>query len=168
MHTNTGKNPLLLTGALSAVLIAVAILMTPDTGGPPVEDAQKAVDAYINDSGTFLAAGVIGLIGAAALIWFAGAIRSAVARAEQTPTALPSVAFAGTIGAAFSLVISEVIVMSQALRAEDATLDPAVVASFDDLAVHMFGVAMPVCASALVAGVAIASLRGAELVPGVL
>ena len=167
MQTTTGKNPLLLTGAFSAVLIFLAVFITPDTGGPPVEDAQKAVDAYINDSSTFLAAGIIGLLGAVALIWFAGAIRSTIARSERASSPLPSIAFAGAIGGAISLVISRVIVVSQALRAEDATLDPAVVASFDDLAVHMFGVAMPVCASALVAGVAVASLRGADLVPRV-
>jgi hypothetical protein len=158
------NNLALLTGAAAVLLIAVSILIEPSVDGPP-GDAQEVADLYLNDTNAVLLAGILGVLGAALLFWFAGAIRMLLLRDRGAESSLPSTAFGGAIGATVSLLVGEVMVISQALRAQDELTNPDIVASFDDLATHLFGIAMPICASALVGAVALASIRSANLLP---
>ena len=161
VHETTSPNRAALAGSVGAVLVAAGAIAGPSIDGPPITDAQAAVATYVDDTGAVLTGAIVGLLGVAVLLWFAGVVRTWLAGRTDADSPLPGVAFGGTIGGAVSLAFSGVIVVSQALRAQDATLDPDVLASLDDLATHLFGVAAPLCFSALVGAVAVASLRRA-------
>lgn len=161
IHESTDSNRAAMVGALGAVLVGAGAIVGPSSDSPPITDVQDAATTYIDETGAVLTAAIIGLLGVAALLWFAGVIRAWVSSRTDPGSPLPGIAFGGTIGGAVSLAFSGVIVVSQALRARDATVDPNVLASLDDLATHLFGIAAPLCFSALVGAVAVIGLRGA-------
>lgn len=158
-HRSSGASRTALVGAVGGVLVGAGALIGPSTDGPPITDAQAAAATYVDEAPAILTAAVIGLLGAAALVWFAGVVREWLGSRTPVGSPLPSIAFGGAIGGAVSLVFSGVIVVSQALRAQDATVDPDVLAAMDDLSTLAFGAAAPLCFSAMVGAVAIASIR---------
>jgi hypothetical protein len=84
-----------LTGPLFTVLFAIAFFVSGET--PDVDASGEKVISHYDEEGKYYVALIALLIGAAAFLFFAAALRNALATNVRTADWLPTVAFGGAI-----------------------------------------------------------------------
>jgi hypothetical protein len=101
------------------LLLAIATALTsgdpPDADAPTNEIAEWWKD---NDTKNAISA-VLGVYAAGVLVWFAGALREAIARAEGPGSRLASVAFGGSVIVATGLAVNSALQVTAAESAGD-------------------------------------------------
>jgi hypothetical protein len=93
-----------LTGILFVVLIVAAVIVGGETPSYD-ESQQEIVDFWKDDETNQIISSVLAAWGAFMLVWFAGSVRDAIARAEPGPGRLASISFAGAAIAAVGVLL---------------------------------------------------------------
>ena len=119
-----------LTGVAFVVLVIVGFLVG---GEPPDADSpvQEIVDHYQDNGDSIFAGALLGVVGAALLIFFAGILRKVLREAEGENGVLSLVAFAGAVVLAVGAAIDGTISIALADKAD--AIDPAAVQALQAL-----------------------------------
>lgn len=155
-----------LTGVVFVVLYVIATAVggdgAPDFAGP----ADEVVAYYSDSTDQILFGAVVGAISTPFFLWFAGCLRSAIARVEGGTTRLASTAF-GSAVAALSLGVAGTMVNAMAaLRVdEQGEISPDAAATYFDIGQILSFAAVPAAIAAALAATAVASLRYKAILP---
>lgn len=155
--------------AAGALLAAGAGLAVTDGF---LTDGETLARSFAGDGDRVLGGAQLGVLGAAALLWFSASLVPVVRRREAPDGAVgggvfATAAAAGGVAAATLWLAAFVGLAAGALRAdEDGSIPAGSAQLVYDLSVVLGGAAAPVAAAVLVAAVAAASLRaGSTLLP---
>jgi hypothetical protein len=108
-----------LAGVVFLILAAIAILILE--GNTPDADAKlpKVIQYWSDHDGKAIADSIIGVFGAIFLVWFGGALRAALWRAEGGSGRLSTVAFSGAVIGATALLIGSALEFATADTVND-------------------------------------------------
>jgi hypothetical protein len=148
--------------ALYVLSMVIGFSDSPDFAGPPEEVAQY----YADKKDEILMSTVLAAISAPFFIFFAGCLRTAIARVEGGTNRLAATAFGSSI-AAVALGIGGVMVNAMAaLRIdEQGEIPPEVATAYFDIGQILGFAAVPAAFAAALAATAIASLRYRAVLP---
>lgn len=154
---------------LAGVAYAVAVIVAMGAWSDIIEPGQVAADKvklYIDNPDKVLLGGQLFGVAAFLLVWFGGALRSAVRAAEGDDDRLATVAFGGSVAGAACLLAGAVTNVALALRSEDTgSLEPEVGAAVGDVASVLVGGAAPIGMALIVAATATIALRTRAVLP---
>lgn len=143
------------TGIATVALLLPGGILIGSAGGPTGASAQLVAEHLVRNEGQlFVGAWLVGL-SAAALLWFAGSLRSALHRAEDATGPLSGVAFGAAVIVALMLMLGAVFTMV-AFQLVVTLDDPPAARAFLAVSPEIFhGTALPLAlfvgASSLVA-----------------
>lgn len=155
-----------LTGVVFVALY-VASSLVAGGGSPEFAAPGDEVAAYYADNETQILVGaVLAAIGAPFFLWFAGCLRTAIARVEGGPTRLASTAFGGGVAA---LAVGTAGVMIHAMGAfrvrEQGEIGAEVATAYFDVGQILAYAAVPAASAAALAATAVAALRYRAILP---
>ena len=155
-----------LAGVVFVVLYVIANIVgmsdSPDFAGTP----QEITEYYTDKKDEILIGGFIGVISVPFFIWFAGALRSAIARVEGGTTRLASTAFGASIAAVAAGVAGLMVTAMGALRFDEQdAISPEVATVYYDIGQILGFAAVPALLAAGLFATALASLRYKAILP---
>ena len=155
-----------LSGVVFVVLYVISTLVgmsdSPDFAGTPEE-----ITEYFTDSkDEIIIGGLIGVVSIPFFVWFAGCLRSAIARVEGGTTRLASTAFGASIAAVAAGAAGLMIGVMGALRVDEQdAISPAVATAYYDVSQILSFAAVPALLAAGLVATAVASLRYRAILP---
>jgi hypothetical protein len=111
---------------LAGVVFLVLAVIAGALGGEPpsVDDsAAEHMEYWTEDDGMKIASAIVGTFAAAALVWFAGSVREAIARVEPGASRLASISFAGAVLIAAGITVNSAIQFTLAEAGDELTPD---------------------------------------------
>lgn len=124
-----------LTGVIAVVLFVLAGAIggeTPDTDST----SQEVVEFYVDNEGAQFASSLLGAYGALFLVFFVGALRKVLQRAEGEGRGLPTVAFGGGLIMVVGILLFAGLTFTLADAAD--SLEPAAVQAINALNSDLF------------------------------
>lgn len=155
-----------LSGVVFVVLYVVSTIVglsdSPDFAGT----SREITEYYLDKKDEVLISAVIAAVSVPFFIFFAGCLRSAIARVEGGTTRLASTAFGASM-AAVAVGVAGVMVnaMGAARVDEQDAISPAVATTYYDIGQILSFAAVPAAIAAALAATAIASLRYRAILP---
>ena len=155
-----------LTGIIFVALYVISTVVglegSPDFAGTPEEISSY----YVDKQDEILIGTVIAAIATPFFLWFAGCLRSAIARVEGGTARLASTAFGASV-AALALGVGSVMVNAMgALRVdEQGEISPDVATAYFDIGQILGFAAVPAAIAAGLAATAVAALRYRAILP---
>lgn len=147
-----------LTGVLFVALLVVGFVIDPNTDFMPGE--QDVVAHFAAHPLRIMIASYVGLLAAAALLWFSGSVRAALGRQDDDGGRLGVLAFGGGVLASALLALGNVTTMAAAERVRiNGVIDPGAAASLFDVSGIALGNGVPIGLGVLVAASAVVALR---------
>jgi hypothetical protein len=154
-----------LAGVAYAICVVVAMGAWSDIIEPGQVAAEK-VKLYVDDPDEVLLGSQLFGLAAFLLLWFGGALRSAIRAVEGDDDRLATTAFGGSVAAAACLLVGAVTNVALALRAEDiGDLEPEVGAAVGDVASVLVAGAAPIGMAVIVGATALMALRARAILP---
>lgn len=147
-----------LSGVLFGVLLAAGFLIDPNTDFMPAE--PEAV-AYFHDAPLrIMVASYLGLLAAAALIWFSASLAASLRGIDDDDGRLSRLAFGGGVMAAVMLAVGEIAIITAAERVWVAeSIDAAAATTLFDLSGIAFGNGAPIGFALLIGSAAVVAIR---------
>lgn len=147
-----------LTGGVFAVLAVVAAVLVNEYRYLP---SSAEIQALFTDNPARLqAAGYVGALAAAFLLWFAGRQSSALRRYEGGSGHFSSVALvAGTAAGAMVALAFTILIGGAARGGADGGIDASTATALYDIYANIFGVALPIAFGVFIAAVTVVTTK---------